>query len=244
MKKIAMTLALAALPAMAFAAGIDITWDDCVGGTPAQNKVFNCAANANYNLQFQYKLANPIPNFTALTGFVDYQNSANVPLTPFWHYEASGCQGTPATKGAAMFDDISVATPACQNLLETWGGDGTGGFEGIAAYGVDFRRPGNGYFVLVDARGDAYPVTAGDNYWAFRLNFRTNNRAACAGCADQGIILWQRATFESNDGSPAVNVDNPDKIGNCVSVNNGPLAQCGIVPTRNTTWGQLKSIYR
>lgn len=245
MKKLVLTLALLALPAMSFAAGIDITWDDCIGGTPATNKVFNCAANANYNLHFQFKLPAPIAAFVAITGFVDYQAQNPGNLQPFWRYEDGGCQMAPATDGVAIFDDLSTAPgPQCANLLDLWGTDGTGGSEDISAYGVDFRRPGNGYFVLLDSRPDAIPVTAGDNYWAWRLNFRTNNRAACAGCADPGVLYWQRATLESNDGSPEVRLDNTDKLTQCVTINNAPMALCPVVPAKSTTWGQLKSIYR
>lgn len=246
MKKLVITLALASLPTMAFAAGIDLSWVDCVQpfGTPQTAVNFNCAANANVNLQFQFKLPSPIAAFVAATAFVDYQNQSNTPLSSFWHYEAGSCQMLAATKGVGMFDALDAAGANCPNMLDLWGGDGTAGSEQIAAYGTDFRRPGNGYFVLVDARPDAIPVTAQDNYWLFRLNFRTNNRVACPGCGDAGVILWQRLQLESNDGSLPVILDNPDKLTNCDQVNGGQVSLCGVVPARNTSWGQLKSLYR
>jgi hypothetical protein len=246
MKKVVFTLMLAALPATSFAAGIDITWGDCVNGTPQTNSNFNCAANNTQILNFQFKLAAPIPNFVAISGFADYQNATGTPLSPFYRYEDGGCQIAPAVDGLAINDDVSTAPGACSGLLDPWGGDGSGGSEDVSAYGIDFRRPGNGYFVLLDSRPDPVPLSAGpaDNYWTWRLLFRTVNRAACAGCTDQGIILWQRAQLESNDGSPAVNLDNTDKLSNCVSINGGSLALCPVVPTRSTTWGQVKSLYR
>lgn len=245
MKKLVFTLALASLPAMSFASGIDLTWVDCIGGAPQTSVNFNCAANSNVNLQFQFKLPVPMGAFVAATAFVDYQNSSGTPLSSFWHYEAGSCQMLAATKGVGMFDALDASGGSCPNLLDVWGGDGTAGSEQIAAYGTDFHRPGNGYFILVDARPDAVPVTATpDNYWLFRLNFRTNNRAACPGCSDAGVILWQRLQMESNDGAPPVILDSPDKLTNCDQVNGGQVSLCGVVPAKNTTWGQLKSLYR
>jgi len=254
MKKLVIALALAALPSMSFAQGIDMTWDDCSGGTPSNSKVFNCAANANYNLHFQFKLPTPLAAFVSATAFVDYQNATGTPLAPFWRFEGGGCQIAPTVDGLIINDDnTAAAVPAgCKVVAEggdkedPWEGIGSG-TESINAYGVDFRRPGNGYLVLLDYRtaGDGVPLLgAPQNYWLFRINFRTVNRAACAGCADPGILLFQRLSLESNDGAPTINLDNADKLGTCVSVNNGSVGLCPVVPVRNTSWGQLKSLYR
>lgn len=258
MKKLVFALALAALPATSFAAGIDVSWDDCFdpAGTPSNSKVFNCAANANYNMHFQFKLPTPLPTFVSATAFNDYQNATGTPLTPFWRYEGGGCQLAPTVKGMVLSDDNqAAAVPAgCQSEAngggpgrdDPWGNDGSGGTEAINAYGVDFHRPGNGYLILLDYRADGqgFPLTAGNNYWLFRLNWRTANRTACPGCADPGIFLFQRLFLEQSGADPSLNLDNPDKGGNCVSINNGPPTLCGVVPVRNTSWGQLKSLYR
>jgi len=257
MKKLVFTLALAALPSMAFAAGIDLSWDDCVvGGAPQSNRTFNCAANANYNLHFQFKLPQGLPGFVSMTAYADYQNTTGTPLTSFWRYEPGSCQQTPTQKGASIFDDLgtsSLFSPACLPSADggayedAWGGNGAGGTETINAFGIDFRRPGNGYFVLLDYRADglAFPLAGSPaNYWAFRVNFKTHNRGACAGCTDQGILLFQRLSLESNDGTPVMNLDNADKGVVCTTINGGPAGLCPTVPARSTTWGQLKSLYR
>jgi hypothetical protein len=252
MKKVLFTLALAALPAAAFAQGIDLTWKDCVGtGNEATNQNFVCTgtANQNYNLIFQFKSPVDVPNFVGSAGYADYQNVSGAPLSPFWRYDTGACNN-PAVgqKGIAMFDNIGLL-PNCDpngggSFADPWDGDGSGGFEGIAAYGVDFHRPGNGYLVLGDARGSATPIAGLVNYYAFHLVFNNRNRTTCAGCLEQGVIVFQKLTLESNDGSPAIELTTPDKYGQCVTTNNGPPPLCGIVPVHNTSWGQIKSIYR
>jgi hypothetical protein len=251
MKKVLFTLALVALPAAAFAQGIDLTWKDCVGtGNEQTNQNFTCTgtANQNYLLIFQFKLPQQIDAFVGMAGYADYQNVSGLPLSPFWRYETGGCNNTGSVKGIAMFDNIQLL-PNCDpgnagSFADPWDGDGSGGFEGIAAYGVDFRRPGNGYFVLGDARGSALTLTPLINYYAFHLTFNNRNRATCAGCTEQGVIVFQKGTLESNDGAPAVDLIAADKLTQCVTINGGPTALCGIVPAKTTSWHQLKSLYR
>jgi hypothetical protein len=247
MKKVLITLALVAMPAAALAQGIDLTWKDCVGtGLEQTNQNFTCTgtANQNYQLIFQYKLANQIPNFVGAAGYADYQNASGAPLSPFWRYESGGCNNTGSVKGIAMFDNIQLLANCAAAYLDAWDGDGSGGFEGIAAYGVDFRRPGNGYFILGDARASAVPLDPFINYYAFHLVFNNRNRTPCAGCTEQGVVVFQKLELESNDGSPRVDLISPDKAGQCVTINNGPPSLCGIVPAKTTSWHQLKSLYR
>jgi hypothetical protein len=248
MKKAIITLALAACPGLAFAQGIDLTWKDCVGtGLEATNLNFVCTGTLNqtYNLIFQYKLAADIPNFVGAAGYADYQNASGAPLSPFWRYEAGGCNN-PAVgvKGVAMFDNIQLLPNCAGAFADAWDGDGSGAFEGIAAYGVDFRRPGNGYFILGAARAGATPLSALVNYYAFHLALNNRNRTACVGCTEQGVIVFQKLELESNDGSPRVDLISPDKLGQCVTINNGPPPLCGTVPAKTTSWHQLKSLYR
>ena len=107
----------------------------------------------------------------------------------------------------------------------------------IVGYGIDCRRPGNGYLILLDYRNRRRPLIVNQNYWLFRLNLRTLHRAACPGCQDQGYILsnafCSRATMARRSF-----LDNPDKFGRLVKVNAMPVS------TNSTTWTQLKSMYR
>jgi hypothetical protein len=162
MKQLLVALALALMPATALAQGIDMTWRDCVGtGNETPFQSFNCTGNVNesYSLILQFKLSQPIPSFVAMAAYVDYQNTSGTPLSPFWRFEAGGCNNTGSVKGIAMSDDIRLLPNCAASFADAWDGDGTGGFEGIAAYGVDFRRPGNGFFVLVDARASGKPAS-------------------------------------------------------------------------------------
>lgn len=88
-------------------------------------------------------------------------------------------------------------------------------------------------------------AAAAPHYWAFELRFTNRNRVACAGCSEPKVLLWQKAIFESNDGSLAVEVMGPGKLNDCVTLNGAAPALCEhLLPVRATTWGRIKSMYR
>jgi hypothetical protein len=248
MKTLLLALMLAAISTAAAAQGIDLTWKDCVGtGNEQLVQSFTCSGTQNqtYNLIFQFKLRQEIDAFVGMAAYADYQNVTGTPLSPFWHYESGGCNNTGSIKGIALVDDIRLLANCAANFLDPWDGDGSGGFEGIAAYGVDFRRPGNGYFVLADARADATPLSAGANYYAFHLAFNNRNRTTCAGCSEPGCIIFQRLTLESNDGSLPVILESPDKMGQIVAVNLPNYFACiPPDPVLPTSWTRIKALYR
>ena len=230
MKTLIVTLTLLALPGAAFAQGIDLSWDDCVGtGLESSNKNFVCTGtvNQNYNLIFQFKTPQSLPNFVGMTAYVRLTNTTPGPLAPFWHYENGGCNNPAVgTKGIAFFDNIQLEPNCATNNLDPWDGDGSGGFEGIAAYGADFFGPGTAYLILGDARGSATPVDPFSNYYAFHLTFNNRNRTACAGCTQGVSLRWCAAELESNDGSPMLVLTGPDKFSDCATINGAPPALC------------------
>ena len=252
-KLLLLVLASLALPVAAFAGG-DLTWKECVGSAGAlNNQVFNCTGttNINYVLIVQFKSPTGLANAVAVTAIVDLETDQGaVPLSPFWRYDAGACQRPGAIQGVAMFDNIALV-PTCDPVggtgsdLDLWDGDGSGGTEGIGAYGADFPTPGRGRFVLIDARTTPTGlVPSPANYYAFHLTFNNRHRSDCAGCTQKAALVLNKIIIESNDGTPPLELTGPDKKSNCATINGGGQALCDATPARNTTWGQLKAIYR
>lgn len=248
MKKLLISLAVLAIPTVAFAQGIDLSWNDCVGSaTATQNKNFVCTGTVNqtYKLVHCFKSPVSLGAFVAFDAFLDLQVSTAGPLAPFYHYETGGCQGG-TVKGVAIFDNISVFGNCVANgFSDPWAGDGSGGLEAIAAYLPDNPVPGRGHFVYGDAStGAPQAIPAGVNYYAVDLDFNNKNKNVCTGCATSGATVWNTAFLESNDGTPVVVLSSPDKGSNCATFNNGPAAICAATPVHNRTWGSIKSLYR
>lgn len=235
-------LLLALSVSAASAQGIDLSWNDCIGSsTQATNRNFSCLGSVNqtYLLAFQYKSPVNLPNFVGLSAFADLVVESPGPLAAFWHYETGGCN-----RSGISISDAIPASCATLGLQDTWGGDGSQGFEGIAAYGPDFSRPGVGRMIFGVALADPAPITALTNMYAFHVSFSNINRQNCFGCPQRVLIVWQTANLESNDGSPAVVLTNPSKGTNCVTINGASLSACGVVPARNLSWSRVKDLYR
>ena len=274
MKTASLVLAFTFAPALSFAAGTSLSWNDCVGGpTAAVNKNFTCTgtANENYDLIFQFKSPVALSHFVGLSCFADYQNQSGTPLKPFWHYESGGCNNTVAAgavRGIGIFDAQPSTAPSCHfstnaggsySFHDPWNdeADGAGGLESFAAYGVDFHRPGNGYFVLEDAYvADTSEVLEADvNYYALHLRFNNRNRATCAGCADVGSIVLERIRLESDaryQGQVDLDVADDKPVSSQGGVQEIAIGQVPVVtinalapvPTKPIRWSQLKSLYR
>lgn len=246
---LALLLASAALaPSRAWAFGVDITWNDCVHGSTgaaATNQVFHCnvSDNRNYSLHFQYESPVSLPNFVAATAYVDLgpELTGGLMLSTFWYYQGGGCNNS-GIKGAQMVGTIPSSC-ADGGYLEAWNGGANGTFA-IAAYGVNFLYPGNGHFVLLGARGNSYPVNAGDSQWAFELRLNNHARFSCPGCWEPKVIVLSVLRLESNDGTPRVDLSGSDKLTDCVVINNASTSLCGIVPVETTTWGKIKALFR
>ena len=249
MKRLWTCLALACFPAAALASGFDLTWNDCVGtGHESAMRDFVCTGSVDetYSLFCQFKVEQDLPSFYAITAVIRLRSLVAGPLAPFWHYEMGGCQrpGGAGPRGIAIFDAIPQSC-ADAGVADPWNGDGSGGFEVIASYVPDSPAPGLAVLVAQVGRTyDAFPVSAGVNYYAFHLAFNNRNRTTCEGCAQRGGMYLSVAYLESNDGTPPVVLGSPDKYGDCVGFNHtGPWEICP-TPVRNRTWGALKALYR
>jgi len=255
MKKLLFSLAVLALPAVVNAApgnGIDMQWQDCVGGPAAvSDRTFNCTGNSTHNLNLNFKINTNLPGFVAGTAFIDLQTSVPGPLAPFWHYESGGCQraGGTSPNGVATSDALPATTQCTDNFSDIVNGDPSAGLDAIAAYGADVPSPGRGKFIVGVALGSAIPINAGENKYLMQLNFNTRNRtggpggANCAGCGQQVALVWNTLTLESNNGDAPYNVQGPDKGSICSTIQGG-VSLCAPTAAKNKTWGSVKALYR
>jgi hypothetical protein len=233
--------------------GIDLTWDDCVGQAAAlNNKDFDCPnAGAIHELIGCFKVAAGMPDFFAMDISMDVQQADNNPLVPFLRYEAGpppGCN----SDGLTINDARSQSGPNCATFATAWGVTGASpAFTGITAYGPNYQgQNGRGRLLASIARASDNPfaLVGGTNYYAFHFEFAMFNSvqsaggANCAGCGTPASIVWNSATLYGNT-ETRVLTGADKKSFYCATVNNG-VSACAATPTRNTTWGQLKSIYR
>jgi len=242
--------------------GVDLTWNNCViadtdaGDTqqPATNTNLVCTGTAlsQKKLFGSFKVAQDIPDFFAMDIDIDLldelaqpENTPNPSLASrtFWNWQAGGCNSA----GVSLTDD-KLSTSQCNAMATPWGDQGEASDAFITAYGVGFGGPNRARMLLSIARAasDPFPLVAGTNYFAFMLSVVTNTaNRACVGCRDRVAIKWNSATLFRQNG-PSTLIQGPDKSPSpgCGLFANASQSACDAVPTHNTTWGQLKAIYR
>src|SRR5438552_578659 len=107
-----------------------------------------------------------------------------------------------------------------------------------------------GRFSLSISRPTPVTLRATTNYFAFNLNFLSDNATQsggkCAGCGIGACLVWNTASVinirAGGAGTPYV-VSGPGLKGNMLWWGDG-TPNCSTDPVRNRTWGQLKSLYR
>jgi len=262
MKKVLLSLALLALPALASAQTycegrpydahnqLSLSYVSCwfPGSTATSFATFTCTTNQQAILHFQFKVPAPITSSNACTAIIDVVQNPGNPLPNFYHYEPSGCAGSvAATKGATL----NVGGPPPQACTDAGFGffcdDGSAGNDCALsgyAYGADSPVVGIGRFAASAVRNAGTPLNPGTNYWLWAINFFSRQRLTCTGCGTPATVIWQSLGLQSDDGAADVCLTGPDseKGPDRASQSGGNLG--GPTPVQNTTWGQIKALYR
>ena len=171
-------------------------------------------------------------------------------LPDWWHFEDGGCNA------GGVAADLMLRASLCVGAVNPWG---TGGQAGPVAYGPATHGPNTGNFFVSVSRPTPVKLEAGTNYFAFNLNFFSDNATQsggkCGGCGRGAVLAWYatpsgqvppsaallinvRAAAQAGGEAAPYVISGPGLVGNTISFAVAPT------PTRNRTWGQLKSLYR
>jgi hypothetical protein len=249
MKKLLLlcSAALALSASSAFAVGLDLTWNNCVNETNAQDINFTNCNVSTRSVRFfgVLKVPSALPNFIAVSGVLDMQQEAVAALDRFWRFDDTSAGGCNAA-GIGFSNAVEPSSTPCDSETSPWGFNGAeagssnlgfiAGFNGVPNRGRQF------FSVNRDA-SSPFPLDVGINYYMMDVTINSSQRAACPGCTGAIAIVWNSAEMIENDNTRTF-VTGPDKLGNCVTINHAGPATCAATPTRKSTWGQLKSLYR
>lgn len=261
MKKLLILAAALTLSASAAFAqgtpGVDLTFTGCPGhATAVTDVVLDCAGGSSaYNLIGTFKVPQQMPQFFAMDISMDWQQeNGGKALDPFWHFEAGGCNNGGLSFSAAQTGVIAGCPVGAGTKNGTWVSPwtptgGAAAFAGITGYGPDFAgQLGRGRMLITVTRASNNPFVLNPNinYYAFHIGIFSFGAFGCAGCDKKVAIVWNSATLFQNQPEPTVVIAGPTEKTSqyCATVNSASLTTCAATPTRNTTWGQVKSIYR
>lgn len=191
---------------------------------------FDCAAtDGSYRLVATFTPGENVPGFTALEAELVVGSLAPLPfpetpppLEPFWHFELGGCNEGNLALGAEM-PGGAIRTP--------WGS--TGGLAtSYLSYAPDQPAQGRGRVLVTMIRGSAFPLTAGEEYFAFTLDVTMCGATSCGGCSTEDVgFLLSSALLHSGDGSsPPIPVPSGGTALACV---NAHQSICPVINARS-----------
>jgi hypothetical protein len=228
---------------LAMAAGYNITWGTACGSTPVSLMTFACASNttpANWRWTTSFKLDADIEDYINFDTYVEGVFEAGL-IPDWWKLSiTTDCRGATTNSWAH-----TSATPG--SCVDPFEGTATGG----GGYGYLTTSQVQIEAVYTVATG--VHVTAGDEVYmstfAFK-NYKTVGTPKCDGCAGGAVFGLLKALI-GREFAPVPNnvikLQDPFEGGNaCLRWQHGWTGQpCNPpVPVRNTTWGQVKSLYR
>ena len=241
-------MALAARIATAASSGIvNLAWNDC-GTFGTALRTFDCASNlGTHELVGSYT---SYVNLDSLNGneiVLDMQTSGS--SLSWWQIRnytdgTLGCRGG-AVAGASIGFDFTSGPASCRDY---WSGRALGGMGAIRNYTSNNRQRILG--VCAVGLSQAGPLESGVETYSFRIiinNTKTVGTGACTGCSDGALLLLTSITCTQNPGVEAADPE-PEKkmetLGTFASFQYVLPGAPGIMPTRKTTWGAVKSLYR
>jgi len=224
----------------ASAAGLSLAWNNCAGDGGVQNIAFACDTNTgNRGLVGSFVLDGDHPNVNNDELVVDLL-AASATLPDWWQL---------VTPGVCRQSALSIAAHNGANCPDMFEGQAS---MNIAAYQLAKHGLASWARILcVNAVQPAVVVTlfAGQEYGIARwtiTNTKTVGSPSCTGCAIPVCIVFNSARMMSYDGRSFVQLTTAANPGsNFVTWQGGAGTNCpAATPTRNSTWGSVKSLYR
>jgi hypothetical protein len=235
-------LLLALTASVAMAAGVSVSWKNFCWGEDGSstNLTWACNTNSNVNIRMttSFKLDAPMPAFVGVGVYMEGMvEAATVP--DWWEM---GADPTDCRTGlmSVSADGSVLANGGADICFDPWAGVGGGG-GGLGLYSYDGNRM---HVNAAWASATEIPLEANVEYFAIQYRvsgLKTFN--SCTGCLIPAIWGLKQITVAD----PVIEIYLKDAYvgGNqCITWQTSTLPCGDPVPARNTTWGQVKSLYR
>ena len=247
----ALSLALVLLATAAHAgSGVNLRWDRCLGDAGVFNKNFACNTNSGSEvLVCSFQLGEDMFDVSGQELVVDLVTGGST-LPAWWAFKNAG---TCRQFALSMNTANSAVAVNCTDWAE---GAGVGG---IGAYNIGIRGANSARLLAVSAvPPDALKsLTTGIEY--FSMNFpithiKTVGTGACDGCTVGACIVFTRVNITTpvlaNNRILSSAANGTDSYfatwqGGTISDYYGVHLPCPYpVPTKRSTWGALRALYR
>lgn len=233
--------------------GCNLRWDHCYGDGGAPNKNFACDTNTGLEaLVGSFVPAWDIGDLSGLEIVMTMASATNA-YPAWWSATAGGCRTASAINASPTPVD-----PVTTNCPDWSSGNAVGG---LAAYRIGlFFGPNTARILMAYAvPPELRPLLLGRHeYFAFRINIShvaTVGTGACAGCTTPMCIMFTSVNMVTPFGSPSptrwltgpanqVDSDYATWQGGAGVASTLGIGCPAATPTRTSTWGSVKALYR
>lgn len=226
--------------------GVNFSWDDCAAAGVVAAKTFACGVNTGASrMVVSFDPSQQLNDFIGVEVVIDLQSDTPA-LPDWWQFFNTGSCRQNALNAGFDWSVLPSVGSACADPYE-----GTISLGGLAAYCVVGANCVDAPTDLAKARikvgaavADGHVITADTEYYAAYVtmtNVKTVGTGACAGCAT-GVTIVLNEVKAAGLSGPYIRNYLPMQ-NQCLTFNSGTVP-CASLPARNTTWGQVKSLYR
>lgn len=228
----------------AMAAGVNLRWNACFGDGGVVDRTSACTSNLGSagTLVGSFQLDSDILGVTGIEGVLDII-AAGGSLPAWWDFSAPG--GTVGCRGTALSINPTISGSAV-NCFDWAGGQAAGGLAAYTDTGSPAGVPGHRRIKLGFAVAAPTDVPGAAEFFAFNLglsNAKTTGTGNCAGCATSVCIVLNSILVQPGIAQGTV-LGSGTAAGSNIATWQGSGPDCSLVPTKNTTWSQVKSLYR
>jgi hypothetical protein len=228
------------------AAGGNLVWGEgCLQDNPWQvRRDFACDTNEGYaSFVGSFVLLEDMPGFLGIEAIVDGW-SMQSDLPDWWQlYNPGSCRQHSLSVSA----DFTSAPGGCVDMWQGRAMGGIGAWQTMLyppPYPLNVPAPDACRLKLVFALAESTLLVAGTEYYGFRVRVdfqKTVGTDACAGCAAGLCIFLGQIKAVS---MTAVQYAYSHSMYDHIVAWNFIHSECYRDPTRNVTWGRVKSLYR
>ena len=232
------------------AGDINLRWDHCWGDGGTMNANFACDTNAgSHRLVGSFIPTTDLADIVLLEIVVDIGGAGDA-MPAWWQFKNAG---------ACRINSLGIvlAQPDAASPCIDWAYEQALG--GITSY-TDLFTGSARVRIASAIPASLGDLSAGQEYFAFMLtinHLKTVGTGSCAGCglgaciALKGITLMNSSGFTYFLGPGRGSIGSDDRLvtwqggaGVVTRVNPDALTCLRATPTRNSTWGEVKSLYR